>query len=343
MRFLAARTNRAPGNLWEEPMKISVTRNTATAALMAGLLVVAATAESRAEAPGPVARHDLSEICAGDACAWEKVVTCSGFIEGINFDAEGRMWMVALTEGKILRIEGEECVAVGPTSGAPNGAKFAPDGRLFVTDRVDGLQAVDPETGERTQVFAGYGAARFRGLNDIVFDQKGGYYFTEPYGSNALARTGRVYYVAPGAEAKPEIFAEGLAFPNGVAVSADGQLVYVADFAENRVLALPSKDSTDLFGLPHVFARLEGGIGPDGLAVDTDENVYVVHYGAGELLVFDRAGFPYGSIPLPEGAALGSTNLAFKDGSLYLTEGFDNVVWRLPVKTTLVPTAIAAK
>jgi gluconolactonase len=300
---------------------------------LAALALALASQVARAEPPLPAERHSLSEICAGERCSWEKVVECTSFIEGLNFDERGRLWMVSVIGGQVLRVDNGRCVPVGASGGSPNGARFAPDGRLFMTDRKQGLMAVDPATGERTQLFAGHDGGAFRGLNDLVFDAKGGLYFTDPVGSDALSRIGRVYYVAPGEGSKPQVFADGLAYPNGVAVSADGQNVYVAEFAENRILSMPSRNSTDTFGLPYVFARLQGGIGPDGLAVDSAGNVYAMHYGAGEVTIYDKTGFAYGTIPLPREAGLGSTNLAFRDGYLYVSESLKNVVWRLPVRT----------
>jgi gluconolactonase len=296
-------------------------------ALAFAFLLLPAMAQTAPAAP----RHDLSEICSGEQCTWEKVVTCDGFIEGINFDDKGRLWMVSVVGGRILRVENGRCVAVGAAGGSPNGAKFAPDGRLIVADRKRGLLSVDPATGKQAVLVAGAPDRPFRALNDLDFDAHGGFYFTDPGGSDALHRTGRVYYAPPGAR-RPEVFADGVTYPNGVAVSADGQLVYVAEFAENRILAVPSKHSTNPFAVPFVFARLQGGIGPDGLAVDAGGNVYAVHYGAGEVAVFDSDGFPYGTIPLPMGAGLGTTNLTFRDGYLYVAESLTNTVWRVPVK-----------
>ena len=87
--------------------------------------------------------------------------------------------------------------------------------------------------------------------------------------------------------------------------------------------------------VPHVFARLTGGTGPDGMAVDTAGNLYAAHFRAGEVVVIDRNGFHYGSIKLPTGAGLGTTNIAFHNGYLYITEAFEDEIWR--VRTTVAP------
>jgi gluconolactonase len=288
----------------------------------------------QAEPPADDKRHQLTEICSGNACTWQKVAQCSGFIEGINFDASGQMWLVGVVSGEIMQVRNGACTAVASTGGSSNGGKFAPDGRLIMTDRKKGILAFDPVTKKIDALFSTYDGQPLKAVNDLIFDAKGGFYFTDPGGSDALSRSGTVYYVAPGEGSQPEVFAHDLSYPNGIALSPDGQIVYVNEFTENRIVGLPSITSKDPFGVPYVFARLQGGIGPDGVAVDTGGNVYAMHYGAGEVAIFDSQGFPYGTIRLPTGTKAGTTNLAFRQGYLYVTESLGNEIWRLPVKTT---------
>jgi gluconolactonase len=308
-------------------------RRKLTNLIASSLLTMAALPAMAQTAPdGP--RHSLSEICKGGKCVWEKVVTCSGFIEGINFDAQGRLWMVGLRSGEIFRVENGACVSVGEKSGRPNGAKFDGTGRLIIADRSSGIIAVDSATGVRTQLHTQYKSAVFRGLNDLVFAADGGYYFTEPYGSDALSPTGRVFYVGPGEKAVPELHAEGMAFPNGIALSADGERVYIAEYAQNRIISFASKTAKNPNAFPSVFAHLEGGNGPDGLAVDSEGNLYIAHYGAGEIVVIDSNGFKYGALRLPQEAGLGTTNVAIHSGFLYVTEALKNDVWRVAINKT---------
>ena len=302
----------------------------ATGIFAAALTVAGFTAvNAQAVKTGP--RHTITEICTGGECVWEKVATCSGFLEGINVAKDGTIYMVGYFEGQIYKVENGACVPVGPASGAPNGAKLAPDGGMLIADRVGGIMRADLETGERTSVHPAFGVVNFRGLNDLVFDSEGGYYFTEPYGSDALNPVGKVYYVAPGEGSRPQVYLENIAYPNGIAVSANGQQIYVSEFGKNRVLSAPSVHSKNPFDSPLVFARFEGGIGPDGLAVDAAGNVYVAHFNAGEIVVIDPQGFHYGVLPLPEGAGPFTTNVAIRDGYMYVTEAAKNELWKMPV------------
>lgn len=282
-------------------------------------------------------RHTLSEIV--DASSrWEKVVsTCRGFAEGINFDRFGQLWMVGVASGEIFKVVDGKCVTVGDVQSSPNGAKFHKDGRLFVTDRLLGLMAVDPKTGLRELIVDSYENQKFRGVNDLVFDEKGGLYFTDAAGSSAINPIGRVFYLPPGPDAKVELFADNLAYPNGIALSANGQRVYIAEFAKKRIVSKPSKNAKKSPEMPFVFCRLEGGIGPDGMAVDSDGNLYVAEFFAGEIVIFDADGFKYGALRMPKEAGPMVTNLAIHEGYLYVTEGMQNEVWRVKIKKSKAP------
>lgn len=279
---------------------------------------------------GAQSRHSIDEICTGE-CQWEKVATCEGFIEGLNITEDGDIYVLGYLAGQLLKVEGDSCVQIGDAQGAPNGAKLTAEGDLLITDRNLGLQRANLETGERETMHSMVKTAQFRGLNDLVIDAEGGVYFSEPYGSNALNPVGKVYYLSPEEGATPEVFADGLAFPNGLAISADGLRLYIAEYGRNQVVSVPSALETNIHETPFIFARFEGGVGPDGMTVDADGNLYAAHFGAGEAVVVDSKGFHYGALPLPEGALHFTTNIALHDGYLYMTEALQNVIWRMPV------------
>ena len=70
--------------------------------------------------------------------------------------------------------------------------------------------------------------------------------------------------------------------PMGLAVSDDGQRLYVSDFAHSAVF---------VFDFPaKAFARIEGLARPVGLSLDAQENLYVVEQGKRGISVFNRQG-----------------------------------------------------
>lgn len=295
-------------------------------AFVTGVAALAATAQER---------PDIGDICG--SCTVEVYAECGGFLEGASFDRSGRLWAVDLTSGNVLSVgDDRQCRVEGNTGGQPNGARFHRDGRLFIADKQRGILALDPQDGSIAVIAGFYRAERIRGTNDLVFDADGGLYFTEPYGSSALDPDGRVFYLPPDGEGL-EVLVGGLAFPNGIALSADGANVYVGEYARKRILSVPPAGSTSEFDIPHVAAYTEGGVGPDGFAFDSDGNLYVAIFQGGEIRVIDSDRFHIGSIVLPAGAGTFVTNLAFSDDHLYLTEASAGVIYRVRVQTRGLP------
>ncbi len=97
---------------------------------------------------------------------------------------------------------------------------------------------------------------------------RGGLYFTVPGTSTELKPNGRVIYLPPGPDAQPQVFAEGIAFPNGIALSPDGSRVYIGRFADQSIIWVTAVRDPSPRRYANVFVRTEGGNGPDGMAVD---------------------------------------------------------------------------
>lgn len=295
-------------------------------------------------AGAPAQPNRITEICAD--CKVERFARCEGrhFLEGPAFDRNGTLWLTGLESGAVLKVDPNGvCTEVGRVGRAINGSKFDAQGRLILTDAELGLLRYDTVTRELKTLRAKHGREMFRGLNDSVVDKAGGIYFTESWGSHALKPDGRVFYLAPDDIDVPRrdlvVVATGLAFPNGIALSPDEKDLYVGEYARNQILKLPlsSPGVVGMHSVPHVFARLVGGTGPDGMAIDNAGNVFAAHFRAGEVVVVDKVGFPYGAIKLPADAGLGATNIAFNGGWLYITEAFKNEVWRVKVSVQPQP------
>jgi gluconolactonase len=276
----------------------------------------------------------LSEIC-GD-CKVEKVASCGAgkFLEGPNFDRDGVLWMVGLMAGEVLKVSKDgQCTVAKTGLNFPGGTRFDKEGKLIITTR-SALVSFDTRSSELTTLRSLYGTQGFRGLNDVIVDKQGGIYFTEPNGSSVIRPIGRVYYMPPSRSGELQLIGDTFAFPNGIVLSPDETILYVGEYAMNRITGVPlsSAGMVNPGRVPWVFATMAGGIGPDGMLVDSKGNVYTAHYMAGEVVVHDRFGFQIGVIKLPADAGMGSTNIVFRDGYLYITEALKNDVWRVPAK-----------
>lgn len=255
------------------------------------------------------------------------------FPEGPAFDSEGRLHLVAMGSGDVLRLDSVGGVEVlTHTGGKPNGLAFGPDGLLYVCDA--GLQAiltVDENNRQRTLVDEWAGGA-FAGPNDLCFDPQGDFYFTDPVGSSADNPVGRVFHCTCAGEVRE--VASALAFPNGLALSEDAHTLLVVETLTRQVWAYEVLPDGCL-GRRSLFCEMrEGGVGGDGLVLDVDGNVYVAHYGLGTIDVFDAAGRALAE--LPAGGA-NPTNVAsggMDRMDLYITEAETGAV---TVQRTLRP------
>ena len=321
-----------------------------TALLLALTYVFSAPASQAGARPRPEATPQanpvggrvlgLSAIC--DDCRPEKFTSeCTGFLEGPVFDREGTLWVAGILKGVIWRVTPDGHCTVGMQLPAevkfPCGLRFSQDGTLYGVAMGYGLFSVDMSSKKVTLLASGAGLGglpdgAFHGLDDIFIDRTGGMYLTDAAGSSVLNPVGQLFYRDSSGNVK-RIINGGLMFPNGVVLSPDEKMLYIDEWAANRILAVPVVSPGVINpGWGYVFATLSGGHGPDSMTADSAGNIYVAHFGSGEVLIFAPNGDYYGPIRLPEGAGSNPTNLAFHNGYLYITEGEKGEIWRVKAK-----------
>jgi gluconolactonase len=245
------------------------------------------------------------------------------FPEGPVFDRDGHLFVVDVETGDISTISPEGRVKTFlNTGGAPNGAKFHANGDLYVADRKLGIIAISSNREIRV-IVDHYQGKKLNGPNDLTFDTGGNLYFTDHEGSSADNPFGSVYRVSSRGEMI--CLATGLAFPNGLVLSRDERHLFVAITRKNRVLRYvldpPPVRS-------YIFSQLSGGWGPDGMAFDVAGNLYVAHYGGGEVIILNPKGEPVERIPV---GGLHPTNVAFGGPdrrTLFVTEVGTGSIYR---------------
>lgn len=192
----------------------------------------------------------------------------------------------------------------GPTSVAKGGGETF----VFLCHLRNSLVEVDTsghKVGEYNRDVDGKG---FVTPNGSTNDAKGGIYFSSSgiFAGGAPA-TGSVYYL--GANRKIKKVADKIWYSNGVALSHDGNSLFVSEHLGRRILVYPVNADASL-GEKKVFLSLddiasvpdsgEWWVGPDGLAMDSNDNLYIAEYGAGRLLIVDKAGLLKKKIFVPE-------------------------------------------
>jgi sugar lactone lactonase YvrE len=283
--------------------------------------------------PKAAVAYSLSNLIDPDS-EWEKVVSVGegAFIEGINFDQNGQMWFTDVIGHRIFTVIDDELeVAYEDDTCSPSGAKFIDEITLLIMDSVNGIGKFNTLTREyEKSIITEFEGSKFNNLNDIALDGNGFAYITETAGATYTKRISKVFRLDI-ESLELVVHEDNIAFANGIAVGPDGN-IYIVESLINQVLVSPPSGGASMLGT-RVFARYSGGVGPDGIDIDSMGNVWAVIFQASEIKIVAPDGREYdGSLRLPESAGLMPTNLAFNDGYVYVTESMLNEVWRIPVK-----------
>ncbi|WP_418059312.1 SMP-30/gluconolactonase/LRE family protein [Pimelobacter simplex] len=199
-------------------------------------------------------------------------------------------------DGAIFRIspDGATVDRVAHTGGRPLGIEFAPDGRLLVCDAQRGLLWVDPATGAIEQITDRVGGTPMRFCNNAAIAADGTIWWSDSSTRYGIAqwkddfvqhtRTGRLLRRDPDGTVTTVL--DGLAFANGVALSAAEDYVCVAETGARTVvrhwISGPDQGTRDLLcadlpGYPDNIARGSDGLIWISIASPTDPLVERLH------------------------------------------------------------------
>ncbi|GAA3339008.1 SMP-30/gluconolactonase/LRE family protein [Amorphoplanes nipponensis] len=184
---------------------------------------------------------------------------------------DGRLWFCDWGAGEIVRMDGDEPHVMARIDDFPFCIDWLPDGRLVVITGRGLLLRREPDGTLVTH-------ADLRALggpfpwNDIAVDPAGHVYvnnigFAFPGGEPA---PGTIALVGPDGAART--VAEDVRFPNGMAVTADGRTLIVAESYAGRLTAFTIAADGSL-GERRVWAELGSGV-PDGICIDAQGAVW---------------------------------------------------------------------
>lgn len=196
------------------------------------------------------------------------IATDLQFPEGPVALADGSVLLVEIKRGTLTWLEADGSVRNRfELGGGPNGAAIGPDGHVYVCNNggcfewrdVMGLtvpgelpagwsggsiQRVDLSSGEVEVIYTGSTtpdgtSVPLRAPNDIVFDDAGGFWFTD-HGvrqERSSDRTGLHYATTDGASCVELV--HPLDAPNGIGLAPDGSVLYAAETHTGRVYEWP--------------------------------------------------------------------------------------------------------
>lgn len=262
---------------------------------------------------------------------------------------DGSVIVVEIAAGRLTRIapDGTKQTIAEP-GGGPNGAAIGPDGKCYVCNNggfnwheADGvlrpvsqaddysggrIERIDLDSGAVEVLYTHCGDNRLNGPNDIVFDGDGGFWFTDL--GKARARDmdrGAVYYARADGSLIVEV-AFPMVTPNGIGLSADDKILYVAETESSRLWRydvlgpgrLSRADWPNTNG-GILVAGMAGYQRFDSLALDSAGNICVGTLIEGGVTVISPDGQSVEHIPVPDPYC---TNICFGGPDLktaYLT------------------------
>lgn len=241
-----------------------------------------------------------------------KVATGFKFTEGPVSDGKGSVYFTDIPNNRIMKIDASNNVSVFMENcGSCNGLAIDGKGEMIAC-RMDGeLIGIDLAS-KRVRVLAKeYQGTRFNACNDLVIDQSGGIYFTDPRYKAPEPWPQKVeafyYRSASGIVSR---LGSDLVAPNGIVLSPDEKTLYVVPSLQKELIAF-DVESPGVLKNRRVFCELRqkdssGNKGGDGCAVDKEGNLYVTTdigiqvYSTHGQSIADAASKYLGLIELPE-------------------------------------------
>ena len=198
------------------------------------------------------------------------LVTGRGLVESPRWHGD-RLYFSDWSAGEVLAVDlAGACEVIARVKSLPLCTAWLPDGRLVIVSSADGRLLVRAPDGSLS-TYAGLGRP---GWNDIVADGRGNIYVNRA-GFNPMAgeevRPGFVHLVTPDGSVRQ--VAGDIAFPNGMAVTADNATLIVADSYRHSLVAFDIGADGGVSGR-RVWADLGAGAAPDGICADAEGAVW---------------------------------------------------------------------
>ena len=175
---------------------------------------------------------------------------------------ENRLWFSDWGAQEILAVDsnGKSQVKVRVPFGLPFCIDWLPDGRLLVVSGREGLLLRREHDGSLVTHADLRGPAGM-GWNEIVVDGRANAYINGGKGITLLTSDGSLRQVA-----------EGIAFPNGMAITSDNSTLIVAE-SHGKMLTAFDIEADGSLSNRRVWAGLRDGV-PDGICIDADDAVW---------------------------------------------------------------------
>jgi gluconolactonase len=233
---------------------------------------------------------------------WTLVGEGYRFTEGAASNAQGEVFFTDIPQSRAHKISLDGAVSlVRENTNRSNGQAFGPDGRLFVAATGSQQIVAIDAAGVTTVVAEGIAG------NDLVVAHNGNIYVTHPPAGSSNEPS-KVWLIKP--DGAKQVVDTGIRFANGVALSADQSLLYVADYRSHWIYSFQIQPDGTLAHKQRYYwlheADQDDASNADGMKVDRDGRLYVATKLG--IQICDQPGRVNAIIPTPNGRV---SNLAF--------------------------------
>jgi len=183
-----------------------------------------------------------------------------GWLNGMDWGPDGFLYGPIWTKGKVIQIDVKngKNTSVAEGFGIPSSVKFDSKGNLYVTDFMRGeVLRVNVKTGNKEVI-----SSNLSRLDNLAFDSKGRLFVSQE-------DDGSIFEILSNGT-KRTVSSGGMIAPGGVAVSSDGESVFIADLFTLREFDLTGKEiSTER----NLMGMSEGIIAPNTVSSYGDKLV----------------------------------------------------------------------
>lgn len=246
----------------------------------------------------------------------ERVAAGFRFTEGPAWSREGFLLFSDIPNNHIMKyVPGEKPTVFREDSNGAQGNAFDAQGRLYTCESHTRRVVRTDKKGTIEVLAEKWEGKRLNAPNDIAVRRDGQVYFTDPaFGAQADAREldfYGVYHLSPKGDLR--VIAKPQGRPNGIVLSPNGHVLYVANSDEHNVRAYDVDRYGDAANERVVISGVDGV--PDGMRVDEKGNLYIA---ASRVWIYDAQGKLIENLNISEKPS----NCAFGDNdlrTLYIT------------------------
>lgn len=245
----------------------------------------------------------------------EKVAGGFTFTEGPVWSRDNYLLFSDPPESKIYRLGTEGKSLFREASNGANGNTFDAQGRLYTCESKSRRVTRTDKKGNIEVLADKFEGKRLNAPNDIVVRKDGHVYFTDPaFGAQADSRDldfYGIYHLPP--KGPLTLIAKTPGRPNGIALSPNGRLLYVADSDERLIRVFDVASNGAASNGRVLVSKIDGP--PDGIRTDDKGNLWVT---CNNVSVYGPDGKFLNKIDFPETPR----NITFGDadfGTIYVT------------------------